>query len=337
MLSYLFRRSVIGLSTSILQGVFRYLHRQVEDNVKRYGLKDSLNYALIVTKQNTRAYFPTNEEFYGSLHTRNLYGKFRYTKYLLMSLENNDNKTLLDSEEITIEHIMPQKISKSWRETLGDDWKQLHEENVNDLGNLTLTSYNSDMSNFNFSKKKEILTKERHIKLNDTLLDIEEWNIAAIENRGMKLAKNALTIWQYPEINSEMEQQVKEQKYNSTTLYEIIQDYISIKPVSIEIDKQVINVKTYRDILQAVIIFASSENEQLFEINFVDNEEYTRKLKGEVHYLFSKDESKVFRPKKAQNYYFDSNNSGYRLCSFSSSILKMYNIDPNSVIIKYYK
>lgn len=36
--------------------------------------------------------------------------------------------------------------SAEWREMLGDDCERVYEELVNTLGNLTLTAYNSELS-----------------------------------------------------------------------------------------------------------------------------------------------------------------------------------------------
>lgn len=57
-LSYIFRRSVIGLGTNSLQKVFRHLYSQIIVNIDKYGFVSSLNYAIIISKRNTTAKFP---------------------------------------------------------------------------------------------------------------------------------------------------------------------------------------------------------------------------------------------------------------------------------------
>lgn len=61
----------------------------------------------------------------------------------------------------TLEHIMPQKLktNSSWAKNLeekyGDMKDQVHLDNVHKLGNLTLTGYNSELSNNEFVDKRD--------------------------------------------------------------------------------------------------------------------------------------------------------------------------------------
>ncbi|MGI9012477.1 MAG: HNH endonuclease family protein [Nitrososphaeraceae archaeon] len=59
--------------------------------------------------------------------------------------------------DLSIEHIMPQKSNNWWKNHLGNKFESIHEIYLHNIGNLTLTGYNSDMSNYDFPRKKEIL------------------------------------------------------------------------------------------------------------------------------------------------------------------------------------
>lgn len=72
----------------------------------------------------------------------------------MLDIENGNSKEKLNSEDLTIEHIMPQTMSKSWRKNISDEE---HDEFVHTLGNLSITGYNSEMSNKSFAEKKHIL------------------------------------------------------------------------------------------------------------------------------------------------------------------------------------
>ena len=50
-------------------------------------------------------------------------------------------------EKAEIEHIMPQTLTEEWKSELGEDWQQKHDLYLHTLGNLTLTAYNSELSN----------------------------------------------------------------------------------------------------------------------------------------------------------------------------------------------
>lgn len=335
--SYLFRRSLVGLNTNALAGTFRRLYRQTMDNKDKYGWKDALDYALVTSKNNTTVYFPSDEIFFDCLHSRNLYGKFRYTYHLLLSLENDGNKTKFDIESFSIEHVMPQTISKYWQDVLGNNWKELHEENVNDLGNLTLTSYNSELSNSDFNSKKEIMLEERHIKLNDYFHDVNEWNDIEIQKRGKELAHKALKIWKYPTINKEISDMVQVDRYNTISLYDLLVDYFSIKPAQIIIDSQVYKGNTIRDAYENVLRHCMQIDLDVFDSNFVDSNDYTRISKGTTYYLISKDKRRVIMSREVNGYYYDTNRNGKNLFGMASDILNKYQINPEEVIIKYYK
>ncbi len=156
-LSYILRRGVVGLPSNSMQKVFRYLFKQTTAYIDKYGFKKALDYAFVISKSSTIGKFPTDEEFFNNLANRNLYGKYKNLDYLLLKLENYENKTQVLIDNLTIEHIMPQTLTTYWKEVIGKNYKLIHEENVNDLGNLTLTSYNSNMSNFEFEKKRNIV------------------------------------------------------------------------------------------------------------------------------------------------------------------------------------
>ncbi len=344
-LTYIFRRGIVGLANSSLQKVFRYLYNQVNDNLHNFGFNKSLNYALITSKDNSVSRFPRNEEFFDSLSTRNLYGKYKKLNYLLSKLENYNNKTIIDIEqsEITIEHIMPQTLNKEWKEQLGENYKQLQEENVNDLGNLTLTSYNSKLSNNYFDRKKEILNSESHLMLNESLKNIDQWTVAEIEKRGKELASIGLEIWSYPGVDQNILQEVENNKYNQITFGELINNYMSIKFIKMiinnDIDQIIYKIKTFRDLFSAIISYAYGLDSIKFEDLFVDNIEYQRTRLGNKFYIFSKDKSKVNEPKLCINniIYFAAHGSGPDILKQSLEILEEYDIDPESITFKYYK
>lgn len=51
----------------------------------------------------------------------------RIRKYLLSKLENYGQKELVQVENCTIEHILPQneRLSAEWGEELGPNWKEI--------------------------------------------------------------------------------------------------------------------------------------------------------------------------------------------------------------------
>lgn len=72
----------------------------------------------------------------------------RARNYILSRLENYENKMPITIENYTIEHITPQnkKLSIEWQNDLGANGKEVQKKYLHTIGNLTLTAYNSEMS-----------------------------------------------------------------------------------------------------------------------------------------------------------------------------------------------
>ncbi len=91
---------------------------------------------------------------------------------------------------------MPQGLTESWENHLGDDYEITHELLLHTIGNLTLTKYNPELSNSDFSRKKEQL-KFSHLEINRYFTDLQSWTKGDIERRSGYLADIALSIWPY--------------------------------------------------------------------------------------------------------------------------------------------
>ncbi len=91
---------------------------------------------------------------------------------------------------------MPQTLTPWWKELLGEDWEEDHESLLHTLGNLTLTSYNSELSNETYPAKQALLA-ESHLELNRYFEGVASWNAGEIERRADALVELALTIWPY--------------------------------------------------------------------------------------------------------------------------------------------
>ena len=108
----------------------------------------------------------------------------------------------------TIEHIFPEgdKIPKDWIMMIanGDEEKakELQEKCAHKLGNLTLTAYNPNLSNFSFIKKRDrkddqgnYIGYKNGLYLNKKLAEKNEWTIIDIEERTKELVREALELF----------------------------------------------------------------------------------------------------------------------------------------------
>jgi predicted transport protein len=126
----------------------------------------------------------------------------RARNYILSRLENYDNKAPITIENYTIEHIMPQNknLSDEWKQELGSNWQDVQKKYLHTIGNLTLTAYNSEMSDRPFMEKMNMEGgfKESALRLNKYVVLVSEWNEEHIHKRAQELCDKAKKIWPYP-------------------------------------------------------------------------------------------------------------------------------------------
>ena len=197
LLSYSIRRLVCEIGSNTLRGLYKTLYGRVfEQKENKNTYYDSLvSFFLQQTSKNT---IPSDNEFVTALQEKNLYSKNALCKYLLCAIENRGKETL-DTENLSIEHIMPQNknLSMSWQKMLGENWQSVHEKYLHTLGNLTLTGYNSELGDKPFEKKKEKLEETiTHIAvLYSDVKDKSEWNSVNMEKRAKRLAEIILKLF----------------------------------------------------------------------------------------------------------------------------------------------
>lgn len=197
LLIYSIRRLVCEIGSNTLRGLYKTLYGRVfEQKENKNTYYDSLvSFFLQQTSKNT---IPSDNEFVTALQEKNLYSKNALCKYLLCAIENQGKETL-DTENLSIEHIMPQNknLSMSWQKMLGENWQSVHEKYLHTLGNLTLTGYNSELGDKPFEKKKEKLEETiTHIAvLYSDVKDKSEWNSVNMEKRAKRLAEIILKLF----------------------------------------------------------------------------------------------------------------------------------------------
>ena len=215
--SYVFRRVVCGIPTNSLNKTFASFGKSIKKEKYLESVKAHFN--------NMTSYrrFPNDEEFATELKYRDLYN-FRSRSYWLRRLENHDRKERVNVSEYTIEHILPQNndLNLDWRRALGPDWEKIQQKYVHTIGNLTLTGYNTEYSDKFFTDKRDMKGgfRESPLKLNRGLANLETWNEETILQRAENLAKEALKVWQYPQLDQTILEQYSK-KEETLTEYSI--------------------------------------------------------------------------------------------------------------------
>lgn len=194
-ISYVFRRNICDIPTNSLNKTFATLKNEI--NVDDYI--NSIK-AFFILKDDYKI-FPNDEKFSSALKVKDIY-HMRIRNYILSSLENFNNKAPINIENYMIEHIMPQtkNLSNVWKKELGKNYETVQKKYLHTIGNLTLTAYNSEMSNKSFSEKMEMNGgfKESALRLNSYVVKQNEWNEKIIKERASILVEKALLIWKYP-------------------------------------------------------------------------------------------------------------------------------------------
>lgn len=221
--TYLFRRNICDVPTNALNKIFLNLNREIlhYDNTAA-DYVDKFIYALLSKRDRGR--FPDDREFSQALSTKAIYPmRGKYKDYLFERFENYGTKetkdvyTLLDNGTYSIEHIMPQSLSTGWKQALGENAEEIHTTWLHRLGNLTITAYNSVMSNASFRQKRDAEHGYRHsgLRMNQELAKQEQWGEEELKERSDAMVKKAAdVIWKMPKTNFKP----KEKAFDSCTL-----------------------------------------------------------------------------------------------------------------------
>jgi len=266
--SYVFRRSICEIPTNALNKTFATLYKEID-------FSDYLNSfkAALMLKDAARRY-PSDDEFIRKFQEKDIYN-FRNKNYLLTRLENSKHsKEPVNVGDYTIEHILPQNtnLSDSWKSDLGSAWKEVQAKYLHTIGNLTLTGYNSELSDRPFKEKQSIPGgfKSSNLFLNKGLGDLSAWNEAEITSRASELSNLASKVWIYPAVSEAILESYRSKKTQKKGVVEYSLDsYEYLKGEMLDLFKQL------EASIRAIDPSISEENKKLYiafktDSNFVD-------------------------------------------------------------------
>ncbi len=267
--NFLIRRFVCNIATNQLNKIFPTIYPLIKSNYSN-NIIDGFK-SILQGKG-----YPKDNEFFLRFRDTKFYGggdRVVKTKLILETIESSFNhKEVVPFESLTVEHVMPQTLSEWWQEHLGDDWDETHELYLHTIGNLTLTAYNTELSNDDFLTKKKTLN-ESHLEINKYFADIPHWTRSEIESRAETLAKRALEIWNY--FGHE----------NSTTTG--IREVTGTTPVGLKILGQHFEIKSWRDVMEKTLNAIADLEPDKFEViahnfpRYVGKDRATRQLENE--------------------------------------------------------
>lgn len=315
LISYIFRRSVCGYTTNSLNKVFATIVISLENKEIYNQIEKSL------MNKTGKMTFPKDEEFKTKFINFDFYkNKIEFCKYTLKSLENFENKETINMEDITIEHIMPQTLNSQWKIELGNKYEQIHSEYINTIGNLTITGYNSELSNKNFELKKECY-KNSNIKICREVVNYVEWKDTEIQDRARKLFEKAKKIWKLP------------QRYDSknTDNLEYGKNYLlgsdinitGKKPSKLIISGNEYSVKSWKELLEKLCL-------ELYELEpkLLRELIYNPSFKGKKQEIVTLNKEKLRAPIKIdEDLYIESNLNSNAILNYANMIVIEYELE----------
>lgn len=194
--SFMVRRGLVGVPTNNLNRIFTGLPYALRDIGAR--VDEALSEALSVAHRHWPTDFELAEQgprtaLYTSLQTYQV-------KYILTRLEQQlSPREIADLTEVQVEHVLPQKLSDSWRNYLtglGDVPERTYTK-VHTLGNLTLTGFNQELGNRAFAEKRSLYGASL-IALTRDISRSDRWVEETILERAAGLLRLASSVWPGP-------------------------------------------------------------------------------------------------------------------------------------------
>lgn len=328
--NYIARRIICKIPSNALNKVIASLYKDVykviSKNDNEYNFSDILISILLSKKGSGR--IPRDEEMLTSLKGADWYNiRPPYRNYLFERLENyQHNEPLsifegLRNHNYSIEHIMPQTLSDSWKKELGKNYEEIHTKYLNTLGNLTITGYNSKYSNHSFDEKKNMDKGFKHshfTNLNQLPAHVDVWTASEIQERTNQLSELALEIWQYPKssINN-----VKTSQNKEMIVYDGEETFTGskIKGFSL-IDDTYVPVNNWKEFFEEVFKkLITIDVSVLVRLSNIDNG------KGIETIILSQEKQRTI--KLRDNLYLYVNLSNVEKLGYIRQILDLYNIN----------
>lgn len=325
LLNYSIRRLICEVGSNSLRGLYKTLYGRVfsrEENKAHYY--DAI--VSFMSQMTSKDAIPSDADFALALKERNLYRKNALCKYLLAAIENQGKERIV-TDNLTIEHIMPQNknLSTAWQKMLGDNWETVRDRYLHTLGNLTLTGYNSELGDKPFAEKQELLKAAvTHITvLYDDVKNKTVWDSNAIEERAQNLADQLLRLFPIEPPVHKIE--FKDPRYAIYTVADPTN--ATYKHVNYyELLGERVNVDSFAFMVRSVAAKLYDYDASVIETMARNHESFT----AWQNPVFSFEVDGVKNPvelKRDSGIYISTGYSAYDCICFIRALLKKYNLD----------
>ncbi|GAB3947169.1 DUF262 domain-containing protein [Corynebacterium tapiri] len=254
--TYIFRRAVVSVPSNALNKIFANAYGELR-KLRKHNEDYSNILAYMLHDRGHSGRLPSDDEFAEAFKTRDTYRmRTNYRAYMFESLESADSKDIagiaqnLANGNLSVEHIMPQTLTKQWRSDLGEGAEDIHKVWRNRVGNLTVTGYNSEYSNQSFEHKLTIKAgfKDSPYTLNSYVKTQNSWGLKQLEERTDALATRALEVWAYPETSFEpVKEALKFEPMGEDNVF------TNRKVAAVEVEGTKTPVRTWQDVTVVVL------------------------------------------------------------------------------------
>ena len=325
LLSYSIRRLICEIGSNSLRGLYKTLYSRIFARAEH----KAHYYDAIVSflqQMTSRDAIPSDADFALALRERNLYRKNALCKYLLAAIENQGKEKIV-TDNLTIEHIMPQNrnLSTAWQKMLGDDWESVREHYLHTLGNLTLTGYNSELGDRPFDEKQTMLAEAvTHITvLYSDVKDKTVWNADTIEARAQRLSGMIMKLFPIEQPVQKIE--FRDPRY---TLYTVVDPHnATYKYVNYyELLGERVNVDSFAFMVRSVARKLYDRDSSVIEAMARNHEKFPTWSNP----VFSYEKTGVKNPielKKDAGIYISTGYSAYDCICFIRALLRKYDLD----------
>ena len=190
--TYILRKVVTDQRLQGLNKLFPTLSEEIK-NVEEHQLLPAIQEKL--SKGNY--IIPSDGELKMAIKTNKLDKDPDLAKYILYNIERSLNKEVGVLSMFQLEHIFPQNPDEDCKSYYAEDFNEFNDTLKHLLGNLTLTAYNSELSNKSFDEKLNMTNgyMDSGLKITRGLSNYDKWNKQSYEERNEWLYSKIIEIW----------------------------------------------------------------------------------------------------------------------------------------------
>lgn len=329
-LNYTIRRTITGVPTNSLRGFYKGLYKRIFVDEK-----SKLNYLnsiyLFMSQLQSKDAVPNDTIFKDRLMSENIYKNRDSCRFILKILENGVDslkETVNVNKETTIEHIMPQnRDSEVWHKEIGPNYFYVYDKYLHTLGNLTLTGYNSELSDRSFLEKREMIKANSKFSiLNSDITNKEYWNESAIKERAENLSNRLLNELKLPDEFKKAKHEIS----NSRHTLDELTDFSGMKPTSFILLGEKRDVSAGTEMLVDVCeILYEQDSEKMY---YLGKENY--KLDNSLKVLLTTNDKllRVAREIKNSGIYVETNKSFNEIIKTIKRLIELFNLSSDDFL-----